>query len=103
MSGGGRSVPAQDRAELRHSTGSRSQDKQEQQRAGPELTLEQQIEQRRQAFEARDAAYQAREPAQKSLQEPAVVLEPQAREVGVEKEPDQEQKIERGEDFGLGM
>ena len=86
--------------------GSRSQEKQEQQRAGPELTLEQQIEQRRQAFEARYEAYQqAREPAPElaPAQEPAVVLEPQAREVAVEKEPDQEQKIERGPDFGIGM
>ena len=73
-----------------------------QERAGPELSVEQQVEQRRQAFEARYAAYE-------QIQEPAVAIPglaaipvPPPQQVAVENKPEQEQKIER-EGFGIGM
>ena len=68
---------------------------QEQQRAGPELTTEAQIERGRQAFRERYEAYQ-RERA------PAVVPEPKPepkQEQAVEKKQEQEIKIDRG--FGI--
>ena len=74
---------------------------QEQQRAGPELSLDPQIEQKRQAFMERYEAHrQAREPV--AIPAPAMVPEPPAKQVSVEKEPEQEKKIERDHGFGLG-
>jgi hypothetical protein len=74
---------------------------QEMQRAGPELGVDAQIEQGRQAFRERYEAYQ-------QAKEPAVVPEPQAQavgqELGVEKGPAKELEIdiEHSRGFGIG-
>ncbi len=67
----------------------------------PEITLDPLIEQKRRALMGRYEAYQqAREPA--AVPAPAVVLEPPVKQAVVEKEPEQEQKLERGNGFGHG-
>ena len=71
------------------------QEKQELQRAGPEQVPDSQIEQGRKAFRERYEAY-------KQAKEPAIVPEPAAKEQAVQKEPEQERKIERDRGFGYG-
>jgi hypothetical protein len=84
--------------QLETQKGSRSQEKLDPQRAGPELVADFQIAQGRQAFRERYEAY-------KQAKEPAVVPAPkqeQALQKGPEKEQEKEQKIERGQGFGIG-
>jgi hypothetical protein len=80
--------------------GSRAQESQEQQRAGPELVLDPAIEQGRQAFRERYAAYQ-------QAKEPAVVPEPTVQQVSQEatlaKQPEQELHIKHDRGFGRGL
>jgi hypothetical protein len=73
-----------------------TQQKQELQRAGPEQDIDPQIEQRLQAFRER---YEAN----KQMREPAIAPEPPVKETALEKEPEQELKIERGRGFGHGL
>ena len=99
--GGWRKQQAEGKTEqhLETQSGSRGvqdkQEKQELQRAGPEQVLESQIEQGRKAFRERYEAY-------KQAKEPAIVPEPAVKEQAVQKEPEQEKKIERDRGFGLG-
>jgi len=78
--------------------GSPTQEKQEMQRAGPELVADSQIVQGRQAFRERYEAY-------KQAKELAVVPEPKQEQV-LEKSPEKalekDLEIERGHGFGLG-
>jgi hypothetical protein len=76
--------------------GSPTQQKQELQRAGPEQHIDPQIEQRLQAFRER---YEAN----KQAREPAIAPQPPVKETALEKEPEQELKIERGRGFGHGL
>jgi hypothetical protein len=74
------------------------QEKQEMQRAGPELVADSQIAQGRKAFRERYEAY-------KQAKEPAVVPEPKQEQVlekAPEKAQEQDQEIERGHGFGIG-
>jgi hypothetical protein len=73
-----------------------AKEKQDPQRAGPELVADSQIEQGRQAFLEPFEAYQ-------QAKQSTVIPEPPAKEKALEKEPEQEQKIERGRGFGLGL
>jgi hypothetical protein len=84
--------------QLETQKGSRSQEKQEVQRAGPELVADSQIAQGRQAFRERYEAY-------KQAKEPAVVPEPKQEQVlekGPEKALEKDLEIERGHGFGIG-
>jgi hypothetical protein len=81
--------------QLETQKGSRTQEKQELQRAGPGSDLDPQIEQRLQAFRER---YEA----SKQEREPAVVPDPPTKESAVAKESEQELKIEHDRGFGLG-
>lgn len=79
--------------------GSPAQEKQEMQRAGPELVADSQIEQGRQAFRERYEAYQ-------QAKEPTVVPEPkqeQALEKNPEKALEKEVEIKHDRGFGIGM
>jgi hypothetical protein len=93
-----RSENAEQKPEMQ--PGSRAQESQEQQRAGPELVLDPAIEQGRQAFRERYAAYQ-------QAKEPAVVPEPTVQQVSQEatlaKQPEQELHIKHDRGFGRGL
>jgi hypothetical protein len=84
---------------LETQTGFPAQEKQEMQRAGPELVADSQIAQGRQAFRERYEAY-------KQAQEPTVVPEPkqeQALEKSPEKALEKEVEIKHDRGFGIGM
>jgi hypothetical protein len=77
---------------------SRTEESQAQKRDGPELPMNPEIEQRL-------AAFRERYEANKLAREPAVVPEPPAQQVALEKEPEQELElqIERDQGFGHGL
>ena len=81
---------------------SRAPNQQEQKRVGPELGLEPEIEGKNRAFMKRyETQQRSLEPAVAGPA-PVVVPEPPAKQAAVEKEPEQERKIERDHGFGFG-